>query len=730
MKCVASMYNMHCNKDTYEFGSKLWSKSAAFVKLSWVPDRVLQNYVSTSTDEKSLVEKLFCTKLVASAMDSDPDFEAAATSEQSKISTSKLVHIFCLIEENSVRILQEILKTGILLKYNFGAGEVETLVHKVVMLVKRPAESSLNNNFYTFDKINSDGSDVEPSNEDPNDVQVAFLSGKQDEKIRAAILVETIAFCYPKLFNSKTHFEVLLKLLNASVISEQIRLLVLKIFVALSKNAEITEISEELSDQCQQICLKTENPKVGKYCVILINIIRRDSEKRKNLFAELFNKLTDKIELNQPNILGVLGSLAQIGFIAACDLYKEFQTFIYNFLIMKLLSFHEENHVDLPTSLKDLEKEEYRSSCRIILAKAAGLKLINRWLLGLNGVSAQVTESKFRMLHSVISQNGDIADDNIEISELEKSVMKLTAFKMMLKLNIVPSYRDLMTEEQFHTMASVILDPNKEIRERVAIKLEKNLSHARVPLKFLAIFSFSARDPNDSLRLKHQSFIRRIVQKRRHFAKEKSKSTPDKSNATALARSLYELNPDNVMPFVVHLLAHFHEFDSIKNVKILQALKECLWYIMEVLMSDSEHFLYTFHKFMLDALKLSKDALDPENEEITHKIYAVCDLAITLLNSRVKVFDTTPSSELKLILPPKLFVQPDLTKGPNTKVYVDQSLLEKPKTMINSSGNRRNRRQEVTLSLKEMVGVFVINNLVSILDDTLCCHAQLSLNIF
>ena len=72
MKCAATMYNMHCNKDSFELGSKLWSKSAAFVKLSWVPDRVLQNYVSTTGDEKLLVEKLLCTKLITCASDPNP----------------------------------------------------------------------------------------------------------------------------------------------------------------------------------------------------------------------------------------------------------------------------------------------------------------------------------------------------------------------------------------------------------------------------------------------------------------------------------------------------------------------------------------------------------------------------------------------------------------------------------------------------------------------------------
>ena len=603
--------------------------------------------------------------------------------------------------------MQEIFKTGVLSqKYSFGAQDVKTLIENVVTFVKRPTESSLNNNLYSFDKVvNSDESDVESSNEDSNNPQLAFLSGTQSEKVRAVVLIETVAFCYPKLFNSKSHFEALFKLLNASVISENLRLIVLKVFAAVSKNEPFTEISEDLSNKCERICLKTDNSKVGKYCAILLNIIWKERDEHKPLFASLFKKLTSDLDpKNSRNLLGALGTLAQIGFIAACDLYKEFQNFVYDF-VFKLLAFREENNHDelLPSSLKDVEKEEFKSSCRIILAKVAALKLVNRWLLGLNGVSAKVTESKFKMLRSIIANNGDVAyDDDVEISELEKSMMKLTSFKMMLKLNYVPSYRNLMTEEQFHTMASVILDPNKEIRERVAAKLEKNLSHNRVPLKFLAILSFSARDPDESLRLKHQGFIKKIVQKWRQLLKEKLKATPDKSNA-AVASKFWELNADNVMPYVIHLLAHFHEFDSIENLRILQALKECLWYVMEVLMSDSEHFLYTYHKCILDALKRSKDALDPDNEEATHKLYAVCDLALTLLNSRVKVFDTTPVNEVKLILPLKLFVQPDLSKGPNNKVYIDASLLEKPKTMIDSSGSRKNKRKDNQVSLKEVV---------------------------
>lgn len=95
---------------------------------------------------------------------------------------------------------------------------------------------------------------------------------------------------------------------------------------------------------------------------------------------------------------------------------------------------------DLPEEIK----------CRI-----EGLKTVARWLIGLKD-NVLAAQKSFRMLNAFITKQGDILDQGI-LSTAEKSWLRLSAGKAMLKICEQKGVGDEFNAEQFFMLSTLMV---------------------------------------------------------------------------------------------------------------------------------------------------------------------------------------------------------------------------------------------------------------------------------
>jgi len=102
-------------------------------------------------------------------------------------------------------------------------------------------------------------------------------------------------------------------------------------------------------------------------------------------------------------------------------------------------------------------------------------------------------------------------------------------------------------------------------------------------------------------------------------------------------KQLPNIMPDYMLVFAITVLAHHPEFESTDDVDFLKKIRQALWFIMEPLMSKNDNFSFGFYKALVEKLKNHVDAID--EEAYNEKLWAVCDLAISLLFSKTTNFE-------------------------------------------------------------------------------------------
>lgn len=85
-----------------------------------------------------------------------------------------------------------------------------------------------------------------------------------------------------------------------------------------------------------------------------------------------------------------------------------------------------------------------------------------------------------------------------------------------------------------------------------------------------------------------------------------------------VAGKLPHILPDYMLVFAVPILAHDPEFTSHSSVAQLKVIQQCLWFILEPLITKNEYYCYGFYKNLIERMKTHKDALRPDDDAINY----------------------------------------------------------------------------------------------------------------
>uniref|UniRef100_A0A8W7P9N7 Uncharacterized protein n=1 Tax=Anopheles coluzzii TaxID=1518534 RepID=A0A8W7P9N7_ANOCL len=215
----------------------------------------------------------------------------------------------------------------------------------------------------------------------------------------------------------------------------------------------------------------------------------------------------------------------------------------------------------------------------------------------------------------------------------------------------------------------LLTDPVPEVRDTFVKKLHKGLSkgipHKCLPLDFMGYYALGGRETDQTLFAQIRSNIETDVNRRREYVK----------NFTTVERGMSQLPhilPDYMLVFAVTVLTHDPHFTRPNDPAQLRQIERCLWLVLEPLVMNKEFFCFSFYKNLIERIKHHKDALKPEDEETNHKLWAICDVAMGLILTRLTFYDMREAPAEARI--PSMYFQAQPEDFQNTRYYIPDDM--------------------------------------------------------
>ncbi|XP_064483178.1 sister chromatid cohesion protein PDS5 homolog B-A-like isoform X1 [Ornithodoros turicata] len=305
---------------------------------------------------------------------------------------------------------------------------------------------------------------------------------------------------------------------------------------------------------------------------------------------------------------------------------------------------------------------EYQLLSEKAKIKVECLKALVRFILG-RWTDIHLAQKGFSILFCIVdgAENGNLTASNSEASWLQ-----YVAATGVLRLCCCINYSHALTPQQFQRLAMVPRCGCLEVRLGVLKKLSRYVEAGRLPVQFLALFAHSAHERDATLRRWAHRALTRCVRVRQDQLQRK-----EEDNASRFMRQ-----PDYMIPYAVHLLAHFDELVDHTCLAALAYIKRCFYFLLEPLMKHSYWYEPHFYVDLLETIKQTQDAQDPTNEMANLKLYAVCDVAVGVVIS--KGAETTRATTQKVALPAKLFIPVKQMRHWNENMYLTRQLLFTP----------------------------------------------------
>ncbi|KAG9491937.1 hypothetical protein GDO78_000439 [Eleutherodactylus coqui] len=443
--------------------------------------------------------------------------------------------------------------------------------------------------------------------------------------------VNVLSFTHPISFHSAETFESLLACLKMD--DEKVAEAALQIFKNTGNKIEddFPHIRSALLPVLQQKAKKGPH-RQAKYSIHCIHAIFSSKETQ---FAQIFEPLHKSLDPSNPEQLII--SLITIGHIAqqAPDQFAgPLKSMVANFVVKDLLM--TDRYPGRKTTKLWVPDEEVSQETLVKVSKSG--------------------TSTLRLLTAILHTDGDLTEHG-KLSKPDMSRLRLAAGSAIVKLAQEPCYHEIITLEQYQLCALVVNDECYQVRQLFAQKLHKGLARLRLPLEYMAICALCAKDPVKERRAHARQCLVKNINVRREYLKQHA----------AVSEKLLSLLPEYVVPYTIHLLAHDPDYVKIQDIEQLKDIKECLWFILEILMSKNENNSHAFIRKMVENIKQTKDAQAPDDPKMNEKLYTVCDVAMNIIISKSTTYSL--ESPKDPVLPARYFTQPDKNFS-NTKNYL------------------------------------------------------------
>uniref|UniRef100_A0A452IXL9 Uncharacterized protein n=1 Tax=Gopherus agassizii TaxID=38772 RepID=A0A452IXL9_9SAUR len=458
-----------------------------------------------------------------------------------------------------------------------------------------------------------------------------------DQAIRAGLeLLKVLSFTHPISFHSAETFESLLACLKMD--DEKVAEAALQIFK--NTGSKIEEDFPHIRSALLPVLhhkAKKGPPRQAKYAIHCIHAIFSSKETQ---FAQIFEPLHKSLDpSNLEHLITPLVSIGHIAMLAPDQFAAPLKSLVATFIVKDLLM--NDRLPGKKTTKLWVPDEEVSPET---LVKIQAIKMMVRWLLGMKNNHSKSGTSTLRLLTTILHSDGDLTEQG-KISKPDMSRLRLAAASAIVKLAQEPCYHEIITLEQYQLCALAVNDECYQVRQIFAQKLHKGLSRLRLPLEYMAICALCAKDPVKERRAHARQCLVKNINVRREYLKQHA----------AVSEKLLSLLPEYVVPYTIHLLAHDPDYVKVQDIEQLKDIKECLWFILEILMSKNENNSHAFIRKMVENIKQTKDAQGPDDPKMNEKLYTVCDVAMNIIMSKSTTYSL--ESPKDPVLPARYFTQ-------------------------------------------------------------------------
>ena len=396
----------------------------------------------------------------------------------------------------------------------------------------------------------------------------------------------------------------------------------------------------------------------------------------------IWTELCKNLDFDNPKLEGSIVAMGHMSSLNATIAHSRLKGLIAKFFMPEIM-LKKRGTDDAAETIKSrkpwLQRNELSRETRI---RVQVVKMVTRYCVAMitndppnqpSPATVNLANSTMRFLARVLETDGNISKSP-GVSKHDTAHLRLAAGVSFLHLCSHRKIAELMINDWFNRVALLLNDNKSEVRQIFAKKLHAKLIDGHLNLQFVAIYCLAANDPLKENKAKARKYLNAIMNQRRDCLQMMF------NGGKMSNRVLPYLLPDYVLPYALHLLAHDTDLTEHDNVQALISIRECIWFVLDPLVKG-RGYSYDFFRKMIEYIKQSKDATNPDDEQTNLKMYAVCDLAMNLLMNKplaTKVRaanssgDTGPALWLaggNPCLPKKLFSNYDKTVS-NSTVYL------------------------------------------------------------
>jgi hypothetical protein len=366
-----------------------------------------------------------------------------------------------------------------------------------------------------------------------------------------------------------------------------------------------------------------------------IHLIFNNFEKQKmeKILSELYKDLINEANKKQPkNFITCLISLGHIVQLIPHLVGKDIKEFITKSIVKDILLVpattqlsiisHSANDSSISNSLSAKRKNNLRLAGKWCenedelpfqtRVRIESVKLLVRWCLGLKSECPSIINT-LKILVRLIRENSSInsqiqqdSDNQVIVSDAEKSRLRSVCGSQLIKMAQESSFKQFITAEYFHALAKLIIDPITNIREIIIKKLQKGLKSNKLSINYMAMFALCGFDGSRERKSKVRKIYSQLIKQIRLQDQKKQQQHQLKDpNGTAPPRIL----PEMCLSFSVSILAHNIKIDSLKDETKVKQIKECMSIIFDPLLESPDSYQIAYIKKILNKIKISDDGM-------------------------------------------------------------------------------------------------------------------------
>lgn len=432
-------------------------------------------------------------------------------------------------------------------------------------------------------------------------------------------------------------------------------------------------------------------------------------EKAVEFFDTQFDELYGRLYLQHEGAANAFQVLAEIFQTDVAHYFTQIMQILESDKIGPMLLSSPDHSNDDPIEFNDSVHFEKQPWPKLTAAKVYSAKFTAKVLCamhqntkGANRTEIEAVAQKFiDILDEIVDKKGELSEKQCE---LEKARLRATAAGCLLKISIVFPFRSKINPGLLRKMSYMIADEAYCVRFHYAKHVKKGLDR-RLPIEFAACYGLINLGLTDEEGHNKLEGFKTICMNQAAMAfAERTEERANVNNLQGPQRVMF--CSETVIAYVVWLLANNDRLEKVEdnagkndseevlakkaaNVNVLAELQECLWFVIDSLRNSKCNMQKVWQ--ILEKLKTCGDKPMRESRTLrstalldhNKKIWAICDLGITMMLYRAKLqMEDRESRDLGLNL--QFFYICEKNKFDPSNVYA-------PDILINTEKQRNGR---------------------------------------